>query len=86
MSAKWKRKTKNSCRKFIEKNEPYSRVFELLPDDEKKLGFRLFFSKTEFYSTLRNEIIDNQSYENVQRFWKALRMRVPKWPFVCLRN
>ena len=30
-----KKNIKNSCRKFIEKNERYSRVFELLPDDEK---------------------------------------------------
>ena len=33
-----------------------------------------FFSKTKFYSTLRNEIIDDQSYENVKIFWKALRL------------
>ena len=33
-----------------------------------------FFSKTEFYSTLRNEIIDDQSYENVKRFWRTLRL------------
>ena len=33
-----------------------------------------FFSKTEFYSTLRNAIIDDQSYDNVKRFWKTLRL------------
>ena len=32
------------------------------------------FSKTEFYSTLRNKIIDDQSYENVKRFWKTWRL------------
>ena len=37
-----KKNIKNSCRKFIEKDEPYSRIFELLHDNEKKLGFRLF--------------------------------------------
>ena len=34
-----------------------------------------FFSKTEFYSTLRNAIIDDQSYDNVKRFWKTLRLQ-----------
>ena len=33
-----------------------------------------FFSKTKFYSTLRNTIIDDQSYDNVKRFWKTLRL------------
>ena len=33
-----------------------------------------FFSKTKFYSTLRNTIIDDQSYGNVKRFWKTLRL------------
>ena len=30
-----KKNIKTSCQKFIEKNKRYSRVFELLPDDEK---------------------------------------------------
>ena len=33
-----------------------------------------FFSKTEFCSTLRNEIIGDQSYGIVKRFWKTLRL------------
>ena len=31
-----------------------------------------FFSKTEFYSSLRNEIIDDESYESVKKFWKLM--------------
>ena len=95
-----KKNIKNSCQKFIEKNERYSRVSELLSDAEKNwvLDYLCegkgvipyekiktyedldaapegeFFSKTEFYGTLRNEIIDDQSYENVKRFWKTLRL------------
>ena len=29
-----------------------------------------FFSKTEFYSSLKNETIDDEGYENVIKFWK----------------
>ena len=56
---------------------PYEKVkknegLDAAPEEE-------FFSKTEFCSTLRNEIIDDQSHENVHvRFWKTLRMRVLK--------
>ena len=31
-----------------------------------------FFSKTEFYSSLRNEIIDDESYKIVKKFWKLM--------------
>ena len=34
-----------------------------------------FFSKTEFYSLLKNEIIDDESHENVKRFWKLFRLK-----------
>ena len=27
-----------------------------------------FFSKTEFYSSLKNEIIDDESYESIKKF------------------
>ena len=31
-----------------------------------------FFSKVEFYSSLKNEIIDDESYESVKKFWKLM--------------
>ena len=32
------------------------------------------FSKTEFISSLKNEIIDDESYERVKKFWKLIRL------------
>ena len=34
-----------------------------------------FFRKTEFYSSLRNEIISDDDYENVKKFWKTMRLK-----------
>ena len=31
-----------------------------------------FFTKTEFYNSLKNEIIDAGSYESVKKFWKLM--------------
>ena len=36
-----------------------------------------FFSKTEFYSSLKNEIIDDKSYESIKKFWKFMRLNKP---------
>ena len=36
-----------------------------------------FFSNTEFYSSLKNEIINDESYENVKQFRKLLRLKKP---------
>ena len=33
----------------------------------------IFFQKLEFYSSLKNEIISNDSYETVKKFWQLLR-------------
>ena len=33
------------------------------------------FSKTEFNSSLKNEVIDDESYENVKKFWKTLHLK-----------
>ena len=33
-----------------------------------------FFSKVEFYSSLKNEIIDDESYESVKKFWKLMSL------------
>ena len=33
-----------------------------------------FFSKTKFYSSLKNEIIDAESYESVKKLWKLMRL------------
>ena len=33
-----------------------------------------FFSKTEFYSSLKNEIIDDKSYKSVKKFWKLMQL------------
>ena len=33
-----------------------------------------FFSKSELYSSLKNEIISDQDYENVKKFWELLRL------------
>ena len=38
-----------------------------------------FFSKTQFYSSLKNEIIDDESYENVKKFWNLLRLKNLFW-------
>ena len=51
---------------------PYEKIKTLEDLDVTPEGE--FFSKTEFYSTLRNAIIDDQSYDNVKRFWKTLRL------------
>ena len=34
-----------------------------------------FFGKTEFYSSLRNEIIGNDDYENVKKFWEIVHLK-----------
>ena len=34
----------------------------------------IFFSKPEFYSSLKNEIIDDESYESIKKFWKLMRL------------
>ena len=34
-----------------------------------------FFRKTEFYSSLKNEIIGDGDYENVKRFWWSMRLK-----------
>ena len=34
-----------------------------------------FFSKTELCSSLKNEIIDYESYERVKKFWNLLRLK-----------
>ena len=33
-----------------------------------------YFSKSEFYSSLKSEIISDQDYENVKKFWKLLHL------------
>ena len=38
--------------------------------DQESIPENDFFSKTEFYSSLKNEIIDDEGYENVIKFWK----------------
>ena len=53
---------------------PYEKIktledLDVVPEGE-------FFSKTKFYSALKNEIIDDEDYENVKRFWRA----------ICLKN
>ena len=47
---------------------PYEKIkthqdLESVPEND-------FFSKTEFYNSLKNEIIDDEGYENVIKFWK----------------
>ena len=41
------------------------------------------FTKTEFYSSLRNKIINNEEYENVKDFWcrMCLKKLMPKFPY-----
>ena len=34
-----------------------------------------FFTKTGFYSSLRNEIISDEDYENVKTFWQIMRLK-----------
>ena len=34
-----------------------------------------FFSKTKFYSLLKNEIISDEEYENVKKFWQILKLK-----------
>ena len=34
-----------------------------------------FFSKTEFYSLLKNEIISDEGYENIKKIWRILRLK-----------
>ena len=92
---------RQSCRKFIEKNETYSLVFNSLLEENKNsvLDYLCgekgvipyekikthkdldcvpegkFFGKTEFYSSLRNEIIGNDDYENVKKFWEIVHLK-----------
>ena len=33
-----------------------------------------FYFKTEFYRSLKNEIIDDESYESVKKFWKLIQL------------
>ena len=33
------------------------------------------FSKTEVYSTLKNEIIGEEDYENAKRFWRTMLLK-----------
>ena len=87
------------CRKLIEKNEPYSLVFNSLSEENKNwvldylcgtngvISYEKiktfddfdcvpeseFFTKMEFYSSLRNEIISDEDYENVKIFWQFMR-------------
>ena len=41
------------------------------------------FTKTEFYSSLRNKIINNEDYENVKDFWwrMCLKNLMRKFPY-----
>ena len=34
----------------------------------------IFFSKTDFHSSLKNEIIDDESHESLKKFWKLMRL------------
>ena len=34
-----------------------------------------FFAKTYFYSTLRNEMINDNEYERVRKFWNLLQLQ-----------
>ena len=34
-----------------------------------------FFSRTKFYSSLKNEIISDEEYKNVNKFWQILRLQ-----------
>ena len=36
-----------------------------------------FFSKTKFYSSLKKEIIDDESYQSVKKFWKLMQLNKP---------
>ena len=41
----------------------------LMPDDEQ------FWNKTEFFSELKLQAVDNESYENYKFLYKTLKMR-----------
>ena len=52
---------------------PYEKIktledLDVVPEGE-------FFSKTKFYSALKNEIIDDEDYENVKRFWRTMHLK-----------
>lgn len=89
------------CRKFIEKNDTYSCVFNSLSEGNNNwvldylcggkgiIPYKIIktfddvdcapesesFTKTEFYSSLRNKIINNEDYENVKDFWWRLCLK-----------
>ena len=93
---------RHSCRKFIEKNETYSSVFNSILEGNKNwvldylfggkgvIPYEMIktfddldcileseiFTKMEFYSSLRNEIISDENYENVKNLWQIM----------CLKN
>ena len=86
---------RHTCRKFIEKNDTYSCLFNSLSEGNNNwvldylcggkglIPYEIIktfddvdcapegesFTKTEFYSSLRNKIINNEDYENVKDFW-----------------
>lgn len=51
---------------------PYKKIKS--HEDLKGVPEGEFFSKSEFYNSLKNEIISDQDYENVKKFWQLLRL------------
>ena len=51
---------------------PYKKINS--HEDLKRVPEGEFFSESEFYNSLKNEIISDQDYENVKKFWQLLRL------------
>ena len=54
---------------------PYEKIETIHSLSDVKPENGLFFSKDEFFSTLKNKAIDNESYENVKQLFLLLKMR-----------
>lgn len=52
---------------------PYEKIKSYEGLDAEPEG--AFFGKTEFFSSLKIEIISDKDYENVKKFWQILRLK-----------
>ena len=79
-STVWKNLTvdqKNKIIKIIVSGKgviPYEKI-EIIDSPSQKPEDGIFFSKDEFFSSLKNKMVDDESYENAKQLFIILKMR-----------
>ena len=80
LSTVWKNLTvyqKNKIIKIIVSGKgviPYEKI-EIIDSPSQKPEDGIFFSKDEFFSSLKNKMVDDESYENAKQLFIILKMR-----------